>query len=882
MIKKTIITHGRAGLEFRRAELARAHSLGTAQAIEHVVERLAGGFLKIVDVMTLREIVAECLGDVDLGELNSIKHLPGVTFACANSLMAWWMSGLDEREFLHVPRMQALFALERAVEEKLPAHMRKPTEMVEMACDRIALVPRLFGQITFKGMTDLHPVWRPVVLALASVNGYTLRWDCGPLKRPEWLTGFPQGALAFTETAPCAPGLFAETAANAEHEVLEAFRWAFSLMAQGFKAEDIAIATVSVSAYQELVYTLSKNSDIKLHMSHGVAALQTSGGQECAALADILIRGISLKRVKRLVEIVGFNGAFAELPLDWAKRIPQDASLLTVGRWKATLRRKDMEDVRDVLDPVVTALAAGVGAAPSLGRRFLSEEGRILWNRALQNGPASALDHTLRGMRVRTAGSSLDSVCFMSAQDLVASPRKFVRLIGLHSGAWPRKQSEDPLIPEYIVPTRRLTPMSVAELDRRDFGSIIATTSESVIFSWPRLDGEGRELRASTLVPSEIARSATALTRSRKTRYPASERDRLFMSPQDYAIRPEAVRAFTASRNWRLNELTAHDGSVTPNHPRLEAVFSQVQSATSLQRMIRDPLGFVWRYALGFHAPEYEDEPLLVDQRVFGNIVHSILKASVEKLNKKGNFSTLALSVIKTEVAKARADVAYRMEQSQPIPPALIWTQTLDRAEAAALVGLTYDYGAIPGQITHAEVPFGSNREWIPEDLPWSLDQDVFIPGTGIRVMGIIDRLDRTLQSSVARVIDYKNGKTPSKPETIGIKGGLELQRAIYGFAVDTLLGDVETIESALFFPLTSTYVPMEDISKHMQEVAEAVAIAQQVLRDGHAYPGVSANEEFNDMLFAFPARATSVYLEKKQALASVAFEGLRKVWEAA
>lgn len=882
-MKKTTITFGKVALETERAAMARSGSLGgQVMAFEHMVERLAGGFLKIVDVMTLREVVASCLADTDLGELEGVKDMPGMTTACADSLMAWWMSGLSFDSYAGVPRMEAIRSLDEAVTAKLPPHVRKPADIVELACGRVGFAPRVFGEITFKGMTDLHPVWRPVLEALVEVPDYVFVWDAGPYPVPQWVKQIPRESIRYVSDAKRDPSISAETASDSRHEVLEALRWAMGLLAAGHRGEDIAIAAVSAGAYSGIVHTIAREIDFEIHMPNGIPALQTSAGQECAALADILLRGISHKRMRRLYEASPRSPAFDGLSAEWLSKIPQDASLLTVERWHRLLDRNVMSEAKPYLYPVIELLAKGVSAAEEAGKSLLSEAAAKLWDRAIKSGPATALDQTLKTMRSSTGGTSLDKVCFMSAMELVAAPRRFVRLLGLTSRQWPRRDGDDNLIPNYIVPTRMLSPMSVAEMDRRDFHSILSTTSDQVVLSWPRMDGDGREMRPSTLVKTELVATAARHDRARRTRYATCESDRMFMRAAEFAATPSAIKAKTASINWSRPNINEHDGSIPANHPRIEAVFGQVQSATSLQKMIRDPLGYVWKYALGFHAPEFEDEPILVDSRVFGNVVHDILKTAVDKLTKRGGFATCSEAVVRQEVFKARSAVSIRMEQSQPIPPTLIWTQTLDRAEEAAVRALRFDYGAMPSMQSFAEIPFGWERDWIPDELPWAEDREVFIEGTGIRIRGILDRLDLSFLSgtTLSRVVDYKTGKTPTKPDEIGINGGLELQRAIFGFAVKTLLDGCENIESALYYPLTDTYVPMVDIEAHMDAVASAVKVAQEVLRAGNAYPGIAAAEAFNDMLFAFPARATTVYLPNKMSRIGTEFDELKKVWE--
>ena len=58
------------------------------------------------------------------------------------------------------------------------------------------------------------------------------------------------------------------------------------------------------------------------------------------------------------------------------------------------------------------------------------------------------------------------------ADQLAASPRPLVRLIGLSVRSWPRTGGDDPLIPNHVVPRRDLQPRSVTEIDRTNFAII--------------------------------------------------------------------------------------------------------------------------------------------------------------------------------------------------------------------------------------------------------------------------------------------------------------------------------------------------------------------------------------------------------------------------
>ena len=71
-----------------------------------------------------------------------------------------------------------------------------------------------------------------------------------------------------------------------------------------------------------------------------------------------------------------------------------------------------------------------------------------------------------------------------------------------------------------------------------------------------------------------------------------SETDRLMARPQEFAADPQAVSAQGCWRDWRRPEITAHDGLVRADHPLVLAILDRTQSASSLRRLLRNPLSF--------------------------------------------------------------------------------------------------------------------------------------------------------------------------------------------------------------------------------------------------------------------------------------------------
>lgn len=111
------------------------------------------------------------------------------------------------------------------------------------------------------------------------------------------------------------------------------------------------------------------------------------------------------------------------------------------------------------------------------------------------------------------------------------------------------------------------------------------------------------------------------------------------------------ARARAGWRAWQSPDLTAWDGQVPANDPVIGAALSCEQSATVLRRLLRDPLGFVWRYALGWRPAEAHADLLAFDRAGFGELVHEILRVSGERLEA----DLLVLSVLCSRVSICRS-----------------------------------------------------------------------------------------------------------------------------------------------------------------------------------------------------------------------------------
>ena len=163
-----------------------------------------------------------------------------------------------------------------------------------------------------------------------------MRWSAGPRSVPAWLDG---EVVAIDRTKPYSPNIDAVSAATAIHEVIESLRWARSLIASGAaEPSDIAIASVNPADYDDHLLALRADANFDIHFTHGVKVTACREGQAAAALADILVRGLSQTRMRRLAGLLAaYPGPFQALPQGWTRILPADAPSLPLGHGLVSL-----------------------------------------------------------------------------------------------------------------------------------------------------------------------------------------------------------------------------------------------------------------------------------------------------------------------------------------------------------------------------------------------------------------------------------------------------------------------------------------------------------------------------------------------------------------
>lgn len=858
----------------RRAAAARACDNGLQiVSVAGLAGRLAGGFLHAVTNEELEFAAARALDAGGFEDIERVRHLPGMTRAVARTLRRAWNADFSLAADAGVARLRDLALIEARVRDLIPPGARLPAALREEARAHGHRAASVLGALAIEGVHFIEPVWRPLLHDLCSAA--PIVWTAPPGADTGW---FPGEVRTIAAAAAVAAQV---TCADPRHEVLEALRWARDLLASGrARPADIAICGAVTEEWDDHVLALAAETGLPVCFTHGRPALASADGQRCAALADLLLHGLNQARVRRLAALVAGHGTMLdELPRDWLG-VPRNASMTTTAEWAEAFDRMPLLDAdpRPIVLPLLRVLERGIDAAPPAADAFLRGRARRLWDRATRVAPAAALELSLRAIRIEDDRDAGDAIAWTAAWELAAAPRPWVRLLGLTERGWPRSSGEDPLLPAHIAGAGAADADPPAEADRRAFGIIAACAGQGLVLSRSRRNAQGGRTGPSPLLPPGAP--VVALARTRLAEHAASESDRLTARPQDVAEHPSTAAGLRCWQDWHTSGLTAHDGLVAADHAVIADSLAALQSPTSLTRLLRDPLGFVWQYALGWHAPEDRERPLTLSPDEFGRLVHELLRRAVDALEPAPGFTVARPEEIEEALDAAVQHVTAAWPLERPVPPQLLWINTVRQAAVMTRAGLTGERFTESGTRSWTEVPFGdaalagqANPGW-----PWDPAARVTVPGTLLAIRGKIDRLDLRAGAVAVRVTDYKTGQRPADAASAVIAGGAELQRVLYGLACRQLLPETPTIRSRLIYLQGEPSIHfLPDLDERMAQVAAFVNAASAALRRGHAIAGPAAEDRFSDLRLALPA--SPAYFRRKQAACRAAAGDLAEFW---
>lgn len=888
MEPQTIVVHNAVTWHEHRLGAARRQAHGVRiVTVEQLAELLAGGFCKIVTKSQLQRLVSLALTDLTFGSIEEIKALPGVVNAVCHSLHKAWSAGLDLQRWGQekAESVADLAAIEDYVRVHLTTGLLLPHDIVRLATAHADWSPRLTGKLDIRGVVGLAYYWRPLLTEVA--RHVPVRWHGCKSDNDDlgWIEGSCIEIIWRAETAAAHCGV---ACANPKHEAVEALRWARELIASGRACpHEIAIVAAGVDDWDDHFRALVADSQLPVHFAHGIPAVSRDTGQQCAALAEVMLHGLSHDRVVRALRAVRDSEALTTLSRDWYTMLEAEAPLLHREHWDYELERILKEeglDLRQALGPLLEVLGAGPVGAARAGEMLLSGQALAIWRQALLDGPPQALATTLATQRIADKTDPAAAIVWGSAAAVIGSHRKFIRLLGLNSSQWPRRSREDSLLPGHLVPPSQLEPLSIPDFDRLCFRQLCNQSSD-VVYSRSRRGNDGRLLGPSPLLPSGI--EVKRLARARIPQHAFSESDRLLANPKEFRQSTLAESAAACFADWRKPELTAHDGIVRANHPVIMARLKEPHSASSLRVLLTDPLAFLWRYCLSWKEPNdlAGEQPVILDRLAEGSLYHEMLESAAKKLEHLTWPMTIASPTeIDAAIDAAVREVSELWSYTNPTPPARIWQRVLARGRDVVMAAFREMPPALPGQHTYVEVSFGYDKPSLDE-LPWDPAAPVSlrIGDLSLPLRGRIDRLDVSGDRAKARVVDYKTvGAAPDGEP--GLKQGRELQRCIYAYVVRELIPGAK-VEAALMYPgQENGYIPLPNFDELFTQLSTAIESSVANAQQGRLPFGLVAEENAANKykyapLFALPANARGLYFPLKRNARDGAVGNLLKLW---
>ena len=876
--RSTVVVDGPLALRSERAAAARTGAIGREiLTLPLVAARLAGGFTTPAGTDILYPAIQAALAAGGFEDIGGVASLPGMPRAVLHSLDAAWRADIDLSSLPQdIRRFADLHLIEMRIQERLPVSRMLPRDLRTAALKRVSLAKSLLGPVTLAGIVDIDAIWRPLLNEIAHFT--ELSWDLPAQTEHAWFHG-----IVRPRTSAGPAKVSAESSADPKSEVVEALRWVRQLLSSGqVKAADVAIAATSTEDCDDHFLAYAASAALPLHFSHGIPALSTPDGQACAALADIMTSGLSQERVWRLIRRLPAQPFAKAVPEDWYLAIPRDAGLKTHDQWRqafaaARPHRAAGDRAERILLPMLKLLARGADGSREAGQLLLSGASLAMWDEALRSAPPHAISLSLQALRVTDGRDPANSVVWGPASHLAASPRPFTRLLGLTSRSWPRSENDDPLFPDHLLKRRTLHPVTTAERDRLNFDVIRAGTREVLVLSRPERSAKGSILSPSSLWPA----GTIAHKRDRIPVHAFSEADRLLARAQDAGQLQHVRQSQLCWRNWqRASTLTAHDGLITATHPAIEAALARTQSTTSLQRLLRDPLGFVWRYALGWRSIRLEPEPLQLDALAFGELVHELISGAITRLEPTPGFARASADEIDAAIEAASATILSSWPLQRSVPPAILWHHTVKEASRRTSKGLGADDPTRADTRSWSEVPFGRSERDLG-DFPWDTTITIPIEQAGLVYGGRIDRLDIRATGDGAQITDYKSVKPPPKNQRIALGQGRELQRVLYAMTVRTLLPEIRTVVARLIY-LADEPAKFElrgdELDGAITEATTYLVAAVGILRSGRLAPRWEQDGLYDDMRLALPADRES-YLRRKASDFRSANQPLNRLW---
>ena len=275
------------------------------------------------------------------------------------------------------------------------------------------------------------------------------------------------------------------------------------------------------------------------------------------------------------------------------------------------------------------------------------------------------------------------------------------------------------------------------------------------------------------------------------------------------ALYPWLAQGDAAEAARAGDEFTIWDGRIAGGAPELDPRSNGTAfSASRVQALAQCPFAFFVRHVLGVESlAERDEEPgRWLNPLDRGTLLHEIFRDFFERITSAGEKPQRARHL---EMLLRLADERLS-EWRERIPPRSELAYSRDRDDvrfACRTLLRKEEEHCRDVSPRFFEVPFGRPREKRGGSGEIASAEPIEIAlraGRSFRLRGSIDRVDEAPDGSF-HVWDYKTGSAFGIREGVGVRGGRQIQPALYALALETLLARAgrsgKVSRSGYFFP---------------------------------------------------------------------------------
>jgi len=429
--------------------------------------------------------------------------------------------------------------------------------------------------------------------------------------------------------------------------------------------------------------------------------------------------------------------------------------------------------------------------------------------------------------------------------ELRGTRKRLSVVLGLAEGSWPRRPTQDPLLPdherkaltgseEWLLPTARRR----IDEERLLFRLLLETGSH-VVLLYPRLDETGRERRASPhildlmrlimkedLSQDQLESLAAGGTRRLGDTRPMAGGPLMGELDRDMAAVGEALdggdrdalRALWSSptfrEGWRA-ELSRWRGEAGPWSGFLTTgqtselacgLLGLEEESTVSVSLLESYAACPWKVftgrVLGLPEEATETDGLL-DSVEMGTVLHDVLHEYVKVSSREGWWppAAEAIEAQRADITRLAGKHVRRAHRRRGLPAPLFEEIDQRRALKRMLGWLRWEAGS-GGSEGKDEIDLGTGAVagWDMREVEKSFEVPVKMAGRRLRLIGRWDRVDRDRYGRI-RILDYKTGN--GKPGESGdLGGGLNLQMYLYQVAAAGTVEDEDCLAGGVFLHL--------------------------------------------------------------------------------